>query len=278
MPYRLVLGYRVCQIGVVSQQNRPTGAQHHTSRHHVMISSRIEVLPDKAAIVARSLDLVVKRIQSAIAEKEVCTISLAGGSTPKPLYEALANQPINWEALHVFWGDERYVAPDHPDSNQRMVRQAWLDKVPIPAANIHPIPTDTDNPQASVDQYEIVLQDFFGVEAGEFPQFDIMLLGMGDDGHTASLFPHTPALQVSDRLVTLGEKGGQTRISLTAPLINRAQCIIFMVSGSDKAPALTQVLRKDTTVDTDTYPARLVQSKGELWWLVDEPAAAQLRR
>ena len=259
-----------------SQQNRSAGAEHSKSQHHAMISPRIEILSDKAAIVERSLDLVVKRIQSAIADKELCTISLAGGSTPKPLYEALAGQPIDWDALHIFWGDERYVASDHPDSNQRMVRQAWLDKIPIPAANIHPVPTDTSDPQASVDEYETTLQDFFHVEAKDCPQFDIMLLGMGDDGHTASLFPHTPALQVSDRLVTLGEKSGQTRISLTAPLINQAQCIIFMVSGSDKAPALAQVLQNDAA-DAATYPARLIQAKSEVWWLVDEAAAAQLQ-
>ncbi|MEO0406457.1 MAG: 6-phosphogluconolactonase [Cyanobacteria bacterium P01_A01_bin.135] len=240
-----------------------------------MLSSRIQILADKAAVVERSLDLVTKRIHSAIAEKEYCTISLAGGSTPKPLYEALAQQPIPCEALHVFWGDERYVPSDHPDSNQKMVRQAWLDKISIPAKNIHPVPTEADDPQQAVALYEQELQAFFEVEAGEFPRFDIMLLGMGDDGHTASLFPHTPALEVSDRLVTIGEKGGQTRISLTAPLINRSQCIIFMVSGAGKAPALAQVLQ-NSQADTADYPARLIQAEGELWWFVDEAAAAQI--
>lgn len=239
-----------------------------------MLSSRIEILADKAAIVARSLDLVTKRIQSAIGEKECCTISLAGGSTPKPLYEALAQQPIPWEALHIFWGDERYVSADHPDSNQKMVRQAWLDKISIPPDNIHPIPTEAENPQQAADRYEQELQSFFQVSGKDLPKFDVMLLGMGDDGHTASLFPHTSALS-SDRLVTLGEKGDQTRISLTAPLINQADCIIVMVSGAGKAPALAQVLQNDAA-DAADYPARLIQPKGELWWLVDEAAAAQL--
>ncbi|MGF1512107.1 MAG: 6-phosphogluconolactonase [Elainellaceae cyanobacterium] len=239
-----------------------------------MVSSRLKVLADKAAVVEQSLDLVTKRICSAAAEHDVCSLAVAGGSTPKPLYEALADQSLPWDALHVFWGDERFVPADHPDSNQRMVRQAWLDKVSIPADNVHPVPTDGE-PQDCIQRYEQTLQDFFQVGPGEFPRFDVVLLGMGDDGHTASLFPRTPALAVSDRLVALGDKDGQTRISLTAPLINRAQCVIFMVSGADKASALAQVLQEEVTKAAD-YPARLIKPEGELWWIVDEAAAAQL--
>ncbi|MGF1536612.1 MAG: 6-phosphogluconolactonase [Elainellaceae cyanobacterium] len=239
-----------------------------------MLSPRIKVLTDKAAVVEQALDLVTKRIYSAAAENEICSLAVAGGSTPKPLYEAIAKQPLPWEALHVFWGDERYVPADHADSNQRMVREAWLSQVSIPADNIHPMPTDAE-PQACVDRYEQELQSFFGIEPGDVPRFDIVLLGMGDDGHTASLFPHTPALQVSDRLVTLGEKNGQTRISFTAPLINRAQCAIFMVAGAGKAAALAQVLQNDAA-DAKIYPARLIKPEGELWWIVDQAAAAEL--
>ncbi len=243
----------------------------------MMISSRIKVLADKAVVVEQALDLVTKRIYSAVAEHDICSLAVAGGSTPKPLYEAIAKQPLPWDALHVFWGDERYVPADHADSNQRMVREAWLDRVPIPPENVHSAPTDGD-PQACVDRYEKELQMFFHAPPEDFPQFDVVLLGLGDDGHTASLFPHTPALDVRDRLVTRGEKGGQTRISFTAPLINRAQCVIFMVCGASKAPALAQVLRKDDAVDAALYPARLIKPQGELWWLVDEAAAAQLNR
>ncbi|HEY9659809.1 MAG TPA: 6-phosphogluconolactonase, partial [Allocoleopsis sp.] len=161
---------------------------------------KIEVLPDKPALIQRSLDLVLEKVQAAIAERGMFTIALSGGSTPKPLYEAMAQQDLAWDKIHIFWGDERYVPPSHPDSNEGMTRAAWLDKVPIPAANIHPMPTDAADPAAAAQKHEHELQSFFQVEPGTFPALDVILLGMGDDGHTASLFPHTQALQVHDRL------------------------------------------------------------------------------
>jgi 6-phosphogluconolactonase len=191
------------------------------------------------------------------------------------LYELLATQDLPWRSIYVFWGDERYVPPDHPDSNQGMARHAWLDKVPIPATNIHPIPTDEADPAQAASKHEGELQEFFQVQPGEFPSFDIILLGIGDDGHTASLFPHTEALQVRDRLVTVGNKDGQPRITFTAPLINHAHSVIFIVAGAGKRHALDEIFAP--TGDETTYPARLIQPQGELWWLLDQAAGNDLK-
>ena len=235
----------------------------------------VEVLPDKAALIARSLEVVLSQIQEAIQERDQCTIALAGGGTPKPLYEAIATQNLPWDKIHVFWGDERYVSPEHPDSNQGMARKAWLDQVALPAVNIHPMPTDGTTPAADAQKHEAQLHEFFGTKIGDFPSFDIILLGIGDDAHTASLFPQTEALQVQDHLVTMGNKDGQPRITFTAPLINRAHCVIFLVSGANKQPALAQIFAPEA--DSLTYPARLIQPQGKLWWLLDESAGEQLK-
>lgn len=232
----------------------------------------VEVLPDRSALIQRALDVVLSQIQTAIASQGYCTLALAGGGTPKPLYEALAQQILPWDQLHIFWGDERYVPPNHPDSNQGMARQAWLNQVPIPAENIHPMPTEAGNPQVDAQQHEQELQTFFQLAPGEFPQFDLILLGIGDDAHTASLFPHTPALGVRDRLITVGDKDGQPRITFTIPLINQARCVLFLVAGASKQPALAQIFAP--TSDEQTYPARAIQPVGQLWWLLDSTAGA----
>lgn len=235
----------------------------------------VEVLPDKEALIERSLEVVLSKMQAAIQERGRCTIALAGGGTPKPLYEAIATQNLPWDKIHVFWGDERYVPPDHPDSNQGMARSAWLDKVDLPSANIHPMPTDSANPATDAQKHEEELREFFPVGVGEFPSFDVILLGIGDDAHTASLFPHTDALQIQDKLVTVGNKDGQPRITFTAPLINHAHCVIFLVAGASKRPALAQIFATDA--DPMTYPARLIKPLGELWWLLDESAGQELK-
>lgn len=239
------------------------------------MSPTIEVLPDRAALIARALDLILPRLQTAIADRGLATIALAGGSTPKPLYENLAQQSLPWEKLHIFWGDERYVPADHPDSNEGMARQAWLDRVPIPAANIHPMPTDAADPAVAAQTHDAELRAFFQVPPGEFPAFDVILLGMGDDAHTASLFPQTEALQVGDRLITVGNKEDQPRLTFTVPLINAARCVLFLVTGENKRPALAQVFASEA--DAHQYPSRLIRPvNGELIWLLDQAAGAQL--
>lgn len=234
----------------------------------------VEVLPDQAALIARALQLTLSTTQKAIAERGLCTIVLSGGSTPKPLYEAIAKNQLPWDKIHVFWGDERYVDPDHPDSNQLMARRAWLDSVDIPAHNIHPVPTDEADPAAAARRYEEHIQEFFKLQVGEFPAFDLILLGMGDDGHTASLFPHTEALRCRDRLITVGCKDDQPRITFTAPLINQAHCVMFVVAGANKRTALDQVFAP--VADESTYPSRMIQPQGELWWLLDQAAGQDL--
>jgi 6-phosphogluconolactonase len=234
----------------------------------------VEVLPDQSALVRRACEIVVETIDHAIAARGLCTLALAGGGTPKPLYELLATQNLPWSAIHIFWGDERYVPADHPDSNQRMARLAWLDQVPIPAKNIDSIATDATDPVMAASHHEAELREFFQLQSGEVPVFDVVLLGIGDDGHTASLFPHTPALAVNDRLVTVGNKDGQPRLTFTVPLINQARVVLFLVAGASKNHALTNILAP--TGDAMTYPARLIQPEGTLWWLLDAAAGQNI--
>lgn len=238
------------------------------------MDKHVEVLADKSALVQRSLDLVIEKLHAAMAERGCFSIALSGGSTPKPLYEALARENLPWDNVQVFWGDERYVPSSHPDSNEGMTRTAWLNHVPIPAENVHPMPTDAADPAVAAAQYEQVLQQVFQAPAGTFPSLDVVLLGMGDDGHTASLFPHTEALRVHDRLITVGNKDGQPRLTFTAPLINQARCVIFMVAGASKQPALAQVFAAEA--DALLYPSRFIQPQGELWWLLDQAAGQGL--
>lgn len=242
------------------------------------MTCKVEVLPDLPALIARSQDLVTQKIQAAIAQQGYCTLALAGGSTPKPLYEALAEQDLPWHQLYFFWGDERYVPPDHPDSNLKMAKQAWLDRVSVPTENIYPMPTLAADPLVAATEYDQTLRNFFQEKTGraeDFPALDLILLGMGDDGHTASLFPQTEALQVCDRRITVGNKSGQPRITFTVPLINSARTILFLVSGENKQQALTQVFADEP--DYDQYPASLIQpQQGELWWLLDQAAGQKL--
>jgi 6-phosphogluconolactonase len=226
------------------------------------------VYPDRQALIEVATNSIVERARTAIAERQSCSIALSGGSTPEPLYAALAQQDLPWSQIQIFWGDERYVPHTHLDSNYAMAKRAWLDSVPIPAENIHAVATDLTLPQLAADAYERELM----FELGKMPAFDLILLGMGDDGHTASLFPHTAALAVSDRLVTVGDKDGQPRITFTFSLINNARCVMFLVAGASKQAALTEVFAP--TGDATLYPSRAVQPQGELIWLLDAAAGA----
>jgi 6-phosphogluconolactonase len=234
----------------------------------------VEILPNKTALIDRALELVVAKIRAAIEERGQCSIALSGGSTPKPLYEALSTQSLPWQDVHFFLGDERYVPPEHPDSNQLMIRNALLDKLDLDDTNIHFMPTTAGDPQKDLELHHKQLKSFFQIKDGEFPIFDLILLGMGDDGHTASLFPHTPALKIRDRLVTIGNKDGQTRLTMTVPLIDRARCVMFLVSGASKRQTIETVFKR--SVDKNEYPVRLIEPQGELWWLLDKDAGASI--
>ncbi len=233
---------------------------------------QVEILPDRSAIVTRALEIVLEVYKRAIARDGKFTIAVAGGSTPKPLYELLATQPLDWSKVHVFWGDERYVPVSDPQSNEGMTRKAWLDRVAIPAENIHAIPTYDSDPADAAQRYQQHIQGFFGIWPSEFPKLDLVLLGIGDDGHTASLFPGTRALTVLDRLVTFGQKDSQPRVTFTATLINKADTILFLVDGIGKANALKAIMAADG--DANTYPARLIRT--ESIWLVDQIAASAI--
>jgi 6-phosphogluconolactonase len=234
------------------------------------MTQQVQVYADRPALIAAAVDVVVAQVRTAIAARQSCSIALSGGSTPQPLYAALATIDLPWHQIHIYWGDERYVAPTHPDSNYGMAKKVWLDLVSMPPENIHPIPTDLADPQMAAAAYEREIQ----LADGSMPVFDIILLGMGDDGHTASLFPHTAALSVRDRSIAVGDKDGQPRLTFTATLINHARSVIFLISGASKKPALAAVFAP--TGDADLYPSRLIQPEGDLLWLLDAAAGEDL--
>ncbi|NJN63138.1 MAG: 6-phosphogluconolactonase [Coleofasciculaceae cyanobacterium RL_1_1] len=236
------------------------------------MTEHIEVLPDRAALVDRAFALTIDSIHAAIDARGRAVLALAGGSTPKPIYEKLSACVLPWDQIYIFWGDERYVPVDHPDSNAGMAKQAWLDHVAIPESNIFITPTLGNDPAADADRFNTQIADFFTPARGAMPVFDLIMLGMGDDGHTASLFPHTAALDVTDRYATLGEKSGEPRLTLTFPVLQHAHTILMTIAGSNKQTALTHIFAE--TCDDREYPSRrLRQATGELWWLLDAEAA-----
>ena len=214
------------------------------------------------------------RAAGAIEERGRFTVVLAGGSTPRATYETLARDyagRIDWGKVHVFFGDERTVPPDDEDSNYRMAREALLDHVPV--ASVHRIQGELP-PDEAAEAYEEELRDFFGPDG--LPRFDLILLGLGGDGHTASLFPETSALEVHDRWVVANPvlKLETTRITLTVPVVNAARAVCFLVAGEDKAEALGQILGGHA--DPRAYPASLIQPQGGPNWMLDQPAASEL--
>jgi len=230
-------------------------------------------------ISLRAADRLAVLAKEAIRTKGRFTLSLAGGSTPKLLYRLLSSEKysrkIPWDKVHLFWGDERCVPPGHPDSNYRMVFETLLAAIDIPAENVHPIRGEMG--EAGVADYEKTLKMNFRVDGPAFPCFDLVLLGMGDDGHTASLFPGTPALSEGKAWVSkvFVERLKSMRISLTPPVINNAAEILLLVSGEGKAPALKEVL--EGPFDPCRYPAQiLLRAKGKVTWLIDEAAGRLL--
>jgi 6-phosphogluconolactonase len=214
------------------------------------------------------------RAAEAIEERGLFTAVLAGGSTPKATYEILARDyagRIDWGKVHVFFGDERTVPPEDEDSNYRMAREALLDHVPV--ASVHRMQGELP-PDEAAQAYEEELRGFFG--PGELPRFDVILLGIGGDGHTASLFPETSALEVHDRWVVANPvlKLETTRITLTAPVLNAARAVYFLVAGEGKAEALGQILGGEA--DPRAYPASLIQPEGGPTWMLDQQAASEL--
>ena len=209
---------------------------------------------------------------------EKFTVALSGGSTPKTLFELLAFQPfLPWQNIYLFWGDERHVPPTDQQSNYRMAREALLTKVPIPPQNIFRIPAEMPDAAAAAGAYETTMRDFFRLQPAELPRFSLVMLGMGPDGHVASLFPGTQALQDREHLVVANwvEHFQTHRITLTLPVINRAAEVMFLVAGPDKASILREVLESPHSA----LPARQVRPEnGRLLWFVDGSAASTLLR
>ena len=208
-------------------------------------------------------------------------MALAGGTTPNALYERLATDyrdAVPWHAIHFFWGDERHVPPAHPDSNFRAAYEAMLSRVPVPEAHIHRIHAELPDAATAALEYERTLRREFAVDEAALPVFDLVLLGLGPDGHTASLFPGSAALRQTERLVLAPwiEKAQSYRITLSLPVLNHALLVAFLVSGASKAEVVRAVLEGPD--QPDAVPARAVHpSGGRLLWLVDRAAAAQLR-
>jgi len=214
---------------------------------------------------------------TAIRDHRKFTVALSGGSTPKSLYSVLARSALPWDKIFFFWSDERHVPPDHPDSNYRMAKEALLSKVPVPPENIFRVRAEEKNANVVAKDYEEALRSFFGLRPGEFPRFDLILLGLGPDGHTASLFPNTAALNETKLLVVANwvEKFKANRITFTYPVLNNAACVIFLVSGADKADMVRTVL-EDGRADLPSQ--RVHPVNGRLLWLLDKGAASKLSK
>jgi len=236
------------------------------------VVGELEVVSDAERLAQAAADRVVALASAAIVERGRFTVALAGGSTPEPAYALLGEQPlaqeVDWARVEVYWGDERCVPPDHPDSNYRMARRALLGRVPIPGENIHRIHGELP-PREAAAAYRLELQDNLGVDG----RFDLVLLGMGPDGHTASLFPGTDALNEGEHSVVAVyvEKLDAWRVTLTLPVINAAHQVVFLVSGEAKADVLARVHAGEPLPAAMVHPV-----DGQLTWLVDRDAASRL--
>jgi 6-phosphogluconolactonase len=241
----------------------------------------ILVLADAGAVSGAAADLFQRASRDAVAARGVFSVALAGGSTPRGLYSLLATDPsrretIPWDRVEFFWGDERHVPPDHRVSNYRMAQEAMLSLVPVKAERVHRVQGEQPDAAVAASLYEAELRRTFGAER-EIPRLDLVLLGLGPDGHTASLFPGTHALSDRRRLYAANrvDSLATDRITATFPLLNAARQVVFVVAGAEKAPAVRRILEPDA--DTPILPARLDRpERGTLHWLVDRAAAGRL--
>lgn len=242
----------------------------------------IRILPDAAAITRRAADEFVKAAAQAVAKKGVFTVALAGGSTPKALYALLADDPgyrgkIAWDKMRVFFGDERHAPPDSDESNFHMATESLFSKGVLKAEQITRIKGEYADTEKAAIEYEQALREYFKLRDGEFPSFDLILLGMGEEGHTLSLFPGTKALQETHRIVVRNWVGKlyTERITLTATAANHASKVMFLITRADKALALKAVL--EGPYEPEQLPAQSIQPlSGNALWLIDRDAAKML--
>ena len=242
----------------------------------------VRVVPNLPALFQAAADDFVLVTTNAVSDRRRFTVALSGGSTPKALYSLLASNyrdGLPWDKMFFFWGDERHVPRDHPDSNYRMTSESLLSKVPIPAANIFRVPAENPDAHKAAAEYEQTVRSFFQLSTGALPRFDLVLLGMGPDGHAASLFPGSAGLNEKSRLVIANwvEKFKTDRITLTLPVLNNAAAVTFLVGGADKADTLKEVLEGNQPAEL--FPSKLIDpTNGQLTWLVDQAAAAKLSK
>ena len=244
------------------------------------VERRVVVAADAAALTAAASGHIRRSIAEAIGARGACWIALAGGRTPRAVYERLAETgtpEIDWTRLHVVFGDERIVPPDHADSNYGMAKAALFDRVPLPPSQIHRIEGERGDAAGAADAYAGVLSRAFALAPAAWPVLDVVLLGVGTDGHTASLFPRAPALSVADRLAAAANapSAPTARVTLTYPVLNAARAVVVLVSGTDKAGAVARAF--DDAVPVADCPVRGVRpAAGSLTWHLDAAAAAKL--
>jgi len=246
------------------------------------VTREVRILPDGKAIASRAAQIFVEAANAAARERGVFTVALAGGSTPKTLYGLLAGEPFRsqlpWDKLSLFFGDERHVPPDHQDSNFRMASEALISKSPLSSSQVHRVHGENPDAGQAAQQYEQELRTAFRLSPGQRPRFDLVLLGMGNEGHTLSLFPGTKALQDNGRLVMHNWVGKlyTDRVTMTALAVNNAALVLFMITGADKAPALKAVL--EGPYEPEQLPAQLIAPEnGKLLYLVDQAAGSMLQ-
>lgn len=245
------------------------------------MTREVRVVSDEAALHVAAAVEIAAAVTAAVTARGSASLVLSGGSTPRGVYAALARAdglaaPVPWTRVHVFWGDERHVPPDHADSNFRMAQEALLAHVPVPADHVHRMAGELADPAAAAAQYAETIRAVVGPAEGT-PRFDVVLLGLGADGHVASLFPHSTALDPEAPLVAAPFVRTQNthRITMTLPLLNAAHAVIVLVSGAAKAEAVRDVLEPASS--TPLLPARQVQpASGRLLWLLDRAAAGRL--
>lgn len=246
------------------------------------MNREIRILADGATIAKRAAQEFVQAAATAVRENGSFNVALAGGSTPKALYRLLVDDrvlrsQVPWAKIHLFFGDERHVGPGHPDSNFRMATEAMISKAPLRKEQVTRIHGENPDAEEAAREHEQDLRSYFNLEPGKYPRFDLLLVGMGNEGHTLSLFPGTKALHPGERIVVRNWVGKlfTDRITLTAPAANNAALIIFMVTGADKALALKGVL--EGPYEPEQLPAQLLQpADGRLLWLVDAAAGGML--
>lgn len=240
---------------------------------------RVTVLEDPTDLARKGADFVARSAAASAARDQSFTLAISGGSTPRPMHRMFAQEPyrslIEWNRVRLFWVDERCVPPDDPESNFGAARKDFLDHLPIPAGQVHPMPWGLE-PEVGASAYEKEIRRAFALDKAGYPSLDTVVLGMGQDGHVASLFPGSESLNERDRLV-LDVRGGVpevNRLTLTLPVLNRAKEILFMVSGERKAPVVKALLEDD---DADLPAQRVQPLEGRVTWLLDKGAASMLR-